>query len=96
MSPKRLEDLLGFLDQLSKKRLKSKKSNPCSCTALVDNASGDSQDSLSYLFWIWNKNLSRIVGETSKAIVQVLLQDYMSPSESKEQWKNIAQEFGDF
>ena len=36
------------------------------------------------------------MGQTSKAIVQVLLQDYMSPSESKEQWKNIAQEFGDF
>ena len=35
------------------------------------------------------------MSETSKAIIQVLLQDYMSPPETEEQWKNIAQEFGD-
>ena len=41
------------------------------------------------------KSVSRIVSETSEAIIQVLLQYYMSPPETKEQWKNIAQEFGD-
>ena len=39
--------------------------------------------------------MSRIVSETSEAIIQVLLQDYMSPPETEEQWNNIAQEFGD-
>ena len=41
------------------------------------------------------KSVSRIVSETSEAIIQVLLRDYMSPPETEEQWKNIAQEFGD-
>ena len=57
--------------------------------------SGDSQVSLSYLFRMGKKSVSRIVSETSEAIIQVLLQDYMSPPETEEQWKNIAQEFGD-
>ena len=39
--------------------------------------------------------MSHIVSETSEAIIQILLQDYMSPLQTKEQWKNIAQEFGD-
>ena len=41
------------------------------------------------------KSVSHIVSETSEAIIQVLLQYYMSPPETKDQWKNIAQEFGD-
>ena len=39
------------------------------------------------------KSESRIVSETSEAIV--LLQDYMSPPETQEHWKNIAEEIGD-
>ena len=35
------------------------------------------------------------MSDTSRAIVQVLLQDYMSTPETEEQWKNITQEFGD-
>ena len=58
-------------------------------------ASGDSQVSLSYLFRMGKKNVSRIASETSEVIIQVLLQDFMSPPEIKEQWKNIAQKFGD-
>ena len=52
-------------------------------------ASGDSQVSLSYLFRMGKKSVSRTVSETSEAIIQVLLQDYMSPP-GTEQWKNIA------
>ena len=58
-------------------------------------ASGDSEVSLSYLFRMGKKNGSRIVSEISEAIVQVLIQDYMSLPETQDQWKNIAQEFGD-
>ena len=39
------------------------------------------------------KSVSHIVSETSKAIIQVLLQDYMSPTETEDQWKNIARDF---
>ena len=41
------------------------------------------------------KSVSRIVSETSEAILQVFLEDYMSPSETEKHWTNIAQEFGD-
>ena len=58
-------------------------------------ASGDSQVSLSYLFRMEKNRVNRIVSETSEAIIQVLLQDYMSPPETEEQWKNLAQESGD-
>ena len=39
--------------------------------------------------------MSRILSEISESIVQVLPQDFMSPPETEEQWKNSAQEFGD-
>ena len=35
------------------------------------------------------------MSETSEAIIQLILQDYMSPTEPEEQWKDFAQEFGD-
>ena len=57
--------------------------------------SADSQVSLSYLFRMWKKSMSRILSEISESIVQVLPQDFMSPPETEEQWKNSAQEFGD-
>ena len=36
-----------------------------------------------------------LLNENSKAIVQVVLHNYMSPPETEEQWKIITQEFGD-
>ena len=41
------------------------------------------------------ESVSRIVSVTSEAIVQALPRDYMSPPETKEQWKNIAKEIGE-
>ena len=58
-------------------------------------ASGDSQVSLCYLIRMEKESVSRIVSVTSEAIVQALPRDYMSPPETKEQWKNIAQEIGE-
>ena len=37
----------------------------------------------------------RLLNETSKAIVQVVLHNHMAPPETDKQWKIIAQEFGD-
>ena len=57
-------------------------------------ASGDLQVSLYYSIRM-AKSVSRIASETSEAIVQAFLQDYISPPETEERWKNIAQEFRD-
>ena len=99
MSPERLEHLLGLVGPLiQKKDTNLRKAIPAAERLMLTMrflASGDSQVSLSYLFRMGKKSVSRIVSETSEAIIQVLLQDYMSPPETEEQWKNIAQEFGD-
>ena len=47
--------------------------------------SRDLEVSLSYVFRMGKKSVSRNVSETSEAIVQVLLQGYMSPPETEEQ-----------
>jgi hypothetical protein len=56
-------------------------------------ASGDPHISLSYLFRMGKKSVSRIVSETSIAIIQVLLRDYVSAPNSEDQWKSISREF---
>ena len=98
MSPKRLEHLLGLVWPLIQKENKNlRKAIPAVERLMLTMrflASGDSQVSLLYLFRMVKKSVSRIVSETSEEIIQVLLQDYMSPPENEEQWKNIAQEFG--
>ena len=49
--------------------------------------SGDSHFSLSYLLQIRKKSATRIVSKTSEAIIQVLLQDYMTPQEMRSSGK---------
>ena len=97
MSPERLEHLLGLVGPLTKKEdTNLRKTIPAAERLMMTMrflVSGDSQVSLSHLFLMGKK--SRIVSETSEAIIQVLLQDHMSLPETEEQWKNIAQEFGD-
>ena len=97
MSPERLEHLLDLVWPFIQKRGTNLRATIPEAERLVLTiwflASGDSKISLSYLFQM-RKSVSRTVSEISKAIVQVLLQD-MSPSETKEQWKNITQEFVD-
>ena len=99
MSPERLEHLLGLVEPLLQKKYTNlRKAIPAAEQLMLTMrflASGDSQVSLSYLFRMGMKSVSRIVSETSEAISQILLQDYISPLETEEQWKNIAQEFGD-
>ena len=93
----RLEHLLGLVWRLiQKKDTNLSKPAPAAERLMLTMRflpSGDSQVSLSYLIWMRQKSESRIVSETSEAIV--LLQDYMSPPETQEHWKNIAEEIGD-
>ena len=99
MSSERLEHLLGLVGPLIQKKYTNLgKAIPAAERLMLTMrffASGDSQVFLSYLFQMGKKIVSRIVSETSEAIIQVLLQDYMSLPEIEERWKNIAQEFGD-
>ena len=81
MSPKRLEHLLDLVGPLiQKKDANLRKAIPAAEQLMLTMrflASGDPQISLSYLFRMGKKSVSRIVSETSEAIIQVLLQDYM-------------------
>ena len=99
MLPERLEHLLGLVEPLiQKKDTNLRKGTPAGerlMSTMQFLASGDSQVFLSYLFRMVKKSVNRIMSEISEAIIQLLLQDYMSPPETEEEWKNIALEFGD-
>ena len=56
-------------------------------------ASGDSQLSLTYLFRMGKKTVSRIISETCEAMYQVLSQKYFCVPTSELQWKKIADDF---
>ena len=56
-------------------------------------ASGDSQMSLTYLFRMGKKTISRIISETSEAIITVLMDTYLSAPSNEAQWKKIASDF---
>ena len=71
-----------------KKGHKCKKSNPYSWKTHA-KGSGDSHFSLSYLLQIRKKSATRIVSKTSEAIIQVLLQDYMTPQEMRSSGKTL-------
>ena len=80
----------AFLGYLSKKIHRSKKINPCSWTTHADNAIIGVRWFTSLFILLvpkGKKSVSLIVSETSETVVQVLLQDYMSPPETEEQWK---------
>ena len=88
MSPERLEHLLGLAGPLiQKKDTNLIKAIPAAERLMLTMrflGSGDSRVSSSSLFRMGKKSLSRIVSGTSEAIIQVLLQDCMSPPETEE------------
>ena len=76
MSPERLEHLLGLVGPLAQKKKDTnlRKAIPVAESLMLTMrflASGDSQVSLSYLFRMGKKGMSRVVSETSEAIIQV-------------------------
>ena len=58
-------------------------------------ATGDSQQTLSFLFRVGKTAVCKIVAETSGAIYSVLEKPYLLPPKTKEDWLRIAQEFKD-
>lgn len=56
-------------------------------------ASGDSQISLTYLFRMGKKTVSRIISKTTKALYEVLSKAYLNVLNNQNEWKKIAEEF---
>ena len=87
ISVERLDQLLGVIGPLTRRKdtdlLKSILATERLMLTMRFLASGNSLVSLFYLFRMGKKSLSRIVSENSKVIVQVLLQDYMSPPKTE-------------
>ena len=82
ISVERLDHLLGVIGPLTRRKdtdlLKSILATERLMLTMRFLASGNSLVSL-----LGKKSLSRIVSENSKVIVQVLLQDYMSPPKTE-------------
>ena len=56
-------------------------------------ASGESQQSLSFVNLIGKSTLSCIIRETFDAIFEALAGEYLHPPSSTEEWENIAHDF---
>ena len=56
-------------------------------------ASEDSQISLTCLFRMGKKTVSRIISETCEALYEVLCNKYLDTPKTKEQWKKISDDF---
>ena len=100
ISPERMEHLLFLIGPLIQKQdTNFRKAIPAPERLMLTLrflASGDSQRSLTYLFRMGKKTVSRIISETSDAIVQALQPSYMSPPSSSAHWKQIASDFEEF
>ena len=97
MSPERMEHLLSLVVPLIvKKDTNFRKAIPPAQRLMLTLrflASGDSQISLTYLFRMEKKTVSRIISETSEALYGVLSKMYLNAPKNQKQWKKISEEF---
>ena len=97
MSPKRMEHLLSLVAPLiTKKDTNFRKAiAPAHRLMLTLRffSSGESQISLTYLFRMGKKTVSRIISETCKALYEVLCNKYLNAPKNKEQWKKTSDNF---
>ena len=56
-------------------------------------ASKDSQISLTYLYRMGKKTVSRVISETCEALYEVLCNKYLNAPKNREQWKNTSDDF---
>ena len=56
-------------------------------------AAGDSQQSLSFSFRMGKATVSKIITETCETICEVLKDNFLGASKTKEDWLKIAKEF---
>ena len=99
MLPERFDHLLSLLMPLiSKKYAKFRKSiasNEHLALTLRFLASGESQISLSFQFWLGRATVSKIISECCEAIYQVLSEKYLWSPKLPKEWKAIAQQLED-
>ena len=99
MSPERFDHLLRLVGPLiTKKNTRFRDAIPAGerlTITLRFLASGDSQISLSFMFRVGRKSVSRIVSETYKAIADVLTPKYVNAPKTPSEWKRIAVDFED-
>ena len=97
MSPERMEHLLSLAAPLIvKKDTNFRKAIPPVQRLMLTLrflASGDSQISLTYLFRMGKKTVSRIISETSEVLYEVLSEMYLNAPKNQKQWKKISEEF---
>ena len=65
------------------------------CLTVHYLAYGNSQQSLSFSFWIGRSTISGIITETCKAIWEGLKEQYLRSPGTPAEWKNIAKDFKD-
>ena len=99
MAPERFDHLLSLLMPLISKKYtkfrKSMASNEHLALTLRFLASGESQISLSFQFWLGRATVSKIISECCEAIYQVLPEKYFWSTKSPKEWKALAQQLED-
>ena len=97
MSPERFDHLLGLVENsITKEDTNFRKAISAGgrlAATLRFLASGESQQSLSFVYLIGKSTLSRIIRETCDAIFEAVAGEYLHPASSTEEWENIARDF---
>ena len=97
MSPERMEYILSLVAPLIvKKDTNFRKAIPPAQRLMLTLrilASGDSQISLTCLFRMGKKTVSRVISATSEALYKVLSKMYLNAPKNQKQWKKISEEF---
>ena len=97
MSTERMEHLLSLVAPLITKTDTNfrKAISPAQRLVLTLRflASGDSQISLTYLFHMGKKTVSRVISETCETLHEILCNKYLNAPKKKEQWKKISNDF---
>ena len=103
MSPERMEHLLSLAAPLIvKKDTNFQKAIPPAQRLMLTLrffASGDSQISLTYLFRMGKKTVSRVISETSEALYEVLSKMHLNAPKNSEEFQRSPKNFknyGDF
>ena len=98
MSPQRFNHLLTLVGpRIRKKDTSFRKAIPPAerRATLRFLGSGESQQSLAFLFRVGRSTITRIIRETCDAIYASLCDSYLNPNCSTNDWINITKEFSD-
>ena len=99
MSPERFEDLLTLVGPFTAKKPCRSRNSISEAERLMVTlrylATGDSQQSHSFLFHIGKSTISNLLRETCEAIWHALKEKYLNVPSTTSDWRRIAKEFED-